>query len=138
MKLKVTTYMCMVMFVMNFVYCQQKAGLTEKLISIEKDSFFCFDSLYTDEEWDSLYILSPYTEIDKINIELDANRKQDIRYALLSDGVYTLIFTNKNKYVFHETIPRKSVDFSLSKINKFDRSSVFYKDTASVVRLRKE
>lgn len=137
MKLKINAYLYIIIVALNFISCQQKNNLITKLTAIEKDSFFCFDSLYTEKQWDCIYILEPYADVDNININLNSNNKWDIHHALQSEGVCVIIFVDKNKYVSYQTITRNKIDFQLSDKARFDRNFVFYKDSTNIVKLKK-
>ena len=76
------------------------------------------------KEWDSVYIVKPYSDISGIGIEMNESVRAAIDHLTQFDSDCTLLFIRDNSLVAYSTVPRGVIDFCQVKETNYARHSM--------------
>lgn len=84
-----------------------------KLAQLADSASFRLDTMNT-QDWDSVYILMPYLQLDveKHNIKISRAVKNEFKHAGITEDYCSLLFIHNQTVVAYSTIRRNIVDFS--------------------------
>ncbi|SHF93595.1 hypothetical protein [Dysgonomonas macrotermitis] len=137
--LNIIFYSTIVLVIIILFSCKDKEK--EKIIySLESIGIHqSFDlSTIIKEDWDTLYIISPYEELDSIvGINFSERDKSSLMISTSYEGYTTFAFIKNRQMVNYHRIPYTAVDFFplIDSINYFSPKQKFILDEKRVVSL---
>ncbi|AOZ90776.1 hypothetical protein [Paenibacillus crassostreae] len=97
--------------------------LKESFKKVEDNGEFSFDSI-TNFEWDTLYLLTPYSSIDQIK-DIRGIKNIDTNISE-SDSINLLVFSKENKVVTYLDFPRIYGDFAYVTQKQYERHKAVF------------
>lgn len=102
----------LVLLLISFFSCSNNGKeINIDLSDLNAGSIFCLDTI-NKTDWDSLYILNPYSKIDAEDLKIPESSLKKIESQSMTDGCCTLLFFKHKKLVNYAFIPRNIADYS--------------------------
>jgi hypothetical protein len=103
---------------------RNSSKLENKVINTVKQSETINFSEITDFDWDKLYIIQPYSDVNTL-LKKDGIISPNKDYAIkLSDSIYMIAFIDGNKLIQYIDLPIEYITFTknMDSLIKFDRT----------------
>lgn len=101
-----------IIIIFLFLSCSNEAKKIDiELIDLHAESEFSLDT-FNSSDWDSLYILKPYQQIDTNRYNISESVLNRLKNNAMIDTYCSLLFFKGNQLVNYSFIPRSVADFS--------------------------
>lgn len=92
----------------------------------------CFDYIYRDGDWDSLYVLTPYAVVDSMGLDMSRADRDALERMSYSDAHCTVIFVRGRRVVAWAPVALSVADFGRMGRGGFPRTQCFAVDGRKV------
>lgn len=92
----------------------------------------CFDHIYRDGDWDSLYVLTPYAVVDSMGLDMSRADRDALDRMSYSDAHCTVIFVRGRRVVAWGPVALSVADFGRMGRGGFPRTQCFAVDGRKV------
>jgi hypothetical protein len=125
MRKKYVSYFILIVFLLSYgFYIRNASTLRNKVINTIKQSETINFSEVTDFDWDKLYIIQPYSDVNTL-LKKDGINSPNEDYAIkLFDSIYMFAFINDNELIQYIDLPTEYIIFTknIDSPIKFDRN----------------
>ncbi len=137
---KIVVFLCICLLIIGSmafynIYMYKKLYCEVNTASILNKGFIHLDKLNSEDVWDSIIVIKPYSQMDisAINMPLLVRRGIDFNRSI--DAQCTLLFISNKELKAYSYVPRVPIDFSRIKGERFSREDVILYQPESI-RLR--